>query len=111
MDYHKWAPGQTDSGLIPPKSSNAWPERSVAAANKPIWQDPDPVKPEPTPPTREEKLALARQEATACLSDPAAENALLAQILRAKHNISAEDASRAVQEAQAEIERGAQEDV
>jgi hypothetical protein len=101
---------QTDSGLIPPKSSNAWPDRDIAQISKPIWSA-EPVKAEPTPPTREEKLALARQEAIDCLSDPDADNSNLVSILKIKHQISPETASRAVREAQAEIERGAKEDV
>ncbi len=69
------------------------------------------MKAEPAGLTLDQRKAAARQEALDCLQDSQADNALLAQILRAKHNISAEDASRAVQEARAEIERGGKEGV
>jgi hypothetical protein len=107
--FHRFHPNQDSSGLIPPNHS-PWPQRDAATVDKPIWNEPK-LKPEPAGPTREERKAAARQEALDCLQDSQADNALLAQILRAKHNISAEDVSRAVLEAQAEIERGAKEDV
>jgi hypothetical protein len=99
-------PDMTSSGLIPPKSSNAWPERS-STFNHEIW-DADVT---PTlPPTLEERIAAARQEAMVYLQDPDADNYNLSAILRIKYEISPENASRAVLEAQAEIsEQGSKE--
>jgi hypothetical protein len=113
--FHKFHPRQNSSGLVPPPDSlgqkpQVWSDRDIAQINKPIWSA-EPVKPEPAPPTREEKLALARQEAIDCLSDPDADNSNLVSILKIKHQISPEDARQAVREAQPEIERGAKEDV
>jgi hypothetical protein len=54
----------------------------------------------------DERKAAAWQEAFKCLQDPDADNTLLAPILRAKYNISVADAAQAVQDAQAAIVEG-----
>jgi hypothetical protein len=107
--FHRVYPNQGPSGLIPPNNA-PWPDRDTAAVNKPIWKDPE-LKPEPAPPTRDEKLTAARTEAVTYLQDQDTENVHLITILMIRHGISLQDARQAVREAQAEIERGAKEDV
>jgi hypothetical protein len=96
---------QTDSGLIPPKSSNAWPERDAPALSKPIWTNSE-LKPEPTPPTREERKTEARRDAIVCIETPGVDNKNLALILKIKYGITEQEAVQIVKEAQAAIECG-----
>jgi hypothetical protein len=51
----------------------------------------------------EQRKVLARQEALKYLSDPDLDSTNLTAILRAKHDITPEDAARAVQDAQTAI--------
>jgi hypothetical protein len=70
------------------------------------WFPPKPVVTKPAALSLDERKVAARQEALKCLQDPDADNTLLAQILRAKHNLDPTDAAQAVEEARAVIAEG-----
>jgi uncharacterized membrane protein len=70
------------------------------------WFPPRPAETRPAVLSLDERKVQARQEALKYLSDPDLDSTNLTAILRAKHNISPEDAAQAVQEAQTAIAEG-----
>ena len=104
---------QNDSGLIPPFSKPARKkpetvlERSIEDHKK-LWES-QPTT--PSEPTLSERQVAARDEAIACMQDSQADNTNLIAILKVKHGLAQEHVVQIVKEAQAEIGRGAKEDV
>jgi len=92
--FHKFHPNQDSSGLIP----GPWPQRDAAALNKPIWDSPEPAKPEG--PSLEEKKVAALEEAINYLQDADThENKNLACVLMLRHGISRLESDIVVQKA------------
>src|ERR1700674_4555903 len=96
--FHKFHPNQDSSGLIP----GPWPQRDAAALNKPIWDSPDPAKPEG--PSLEEKKVAALEEAIDYLQDADThENKNLACVSVLRHSTSRLEADMAAKKARERI--------